>query len=228
MDALPRVSTGPGYFSKFFLGQESTQDFAVSSVQFSSVQSLTRVWLFATPWTVAQQASLSITNFQSSPKLMSIELVMPSSHLILCHPLLLQPSIFPSITVFSNESVLPIRWPENWSFNFSFFSINDCGIDLDYRVIEWFETPILWPSHAKSWLIGKDLDAGKYCGQEEKGMTEDEMAGWHHRLNGHEFGWTLGAGEGQGGLICCDLWGFKESELTEQLNWTENTIWAMF
>ena len=83
------------------------------------------------------------------------------------------------------------------------------------------ETPVLWPPHAKSWLIGKDCDAGRDWGQEEKGMTEDKMAGWHHRLDGHEFEWTLGVGYGQGGLVCCDSWGCKESDTTEQLNWTE-------
>ena len=83
------------------------------------------------------------------------------------------------------------------------------------------ETPVLWPPHAKSWLIGKDSDAGRDWGQEEKGMTEDEMAGWHHWLNGHESRWTLGVGDGQGGLVCWDSWGRKESDLTEQLNWTE-------
>ena len=83
------------------------------------------------------------------------------------------------------------------------------------------ETPVLWPPHAKSWLIGKDSDAGRIWGQEEKGRTEDEMAGWHHRLDGHEFEWTLGVGYGQGGLVCCDSWGCKESDTTEQLNWTE-------
>ena len=87
--------------------------------QFSSVQSLSRVLLFATPWTIACQASLSITNSQSPPKPMSIELVMPSNHLILCRSLLLQPSIFPSIRVFSNESALLIRWPKYWSFSFN-------------------------------------------------------------------------------------------------------------
>ena len=81
----------------------------------SSVQSLSHVWLFATPWTAARQASLSITNSRSLPKLMSIEFVMTSNHLILCHPLLL-PSIFPSIRVFSNESALRIRWPKYWEF----------------------------------------------------------------------------------------------------------------
>ena len=86
----------------------------------SSGQSLSRVWLFATPWIAACQASLSITNSQSSLRLMSIESVMPSSHLILCHPLLLLPSIFPRIKFFTNELALPIRWPKYWSFSFSF------------------------------------------------------------------------------------------------------------
>ena len=90
-----------------------------AKLMFSSVQVLCHVRLFATPWTAACQASLSITNSQSLLKLMSIESVIPSSHLILCHPLLLLPSIFPSIRVFSNESVLPIRWPKCWSVSFS-------------------------------------------------------------------------------------------------------------
>ena len=84
------------------------------------------------------------------------------------------------------------------------------------------ETPILWPPDAKSWLIGKDPDAGKNWGQEEKGMTEDEMVGWHHRIDGHGFGWTPGVGDGQGGLACCDSWGRKELDTTEWLNWTEH------
>ena len=83
------------------------------------------------------------------------------------------------------------------------------------------ETPILWPPHAKSWLIGKDSDAGRDWRQEEKGTTENEMAGWHHQLDGHEFEWTLRVGDGQGGLACCDSWGHKESDTTEWLNWTE-------
>ena len=83
------------------------------------------------------------------------------------------------------------------------------------------ETPILWPSHVKSWLIGKDPDAGRYWGQEEKGMTEDEMVGWHYQLNGHGFRWTPRVGVGQGGLACCSSWGRKESDTTERLNWTE-------
>ena len=83
------------------------------------------------------------------------------------------------------------------------------------------ETLVLWPSHVKSWLIGKDSDAVRDWGQEEKGTTEDEMAGWHHGLDGCESEWALGAGDGQGGLACCDSWGRKESDTTEQLNWAE-------
>ena len=82
------------------------------------------------------------------------------------------------------------------------------------------ETPILWPPYVKSWLIGKDPDAGRDWGQEEKGTAEDEMAGWHHRLDGHEFGLTPGVGDGQGGLACCNSWRGKESDTTERLNWT--------
>ena len=82
------------------------------------------------------------------------------------------------------------------------------------------KTPVLWPPHAKSWLIGKDSDAGRDWGQEEKGTTEDEMAEWHHWL-GCEFEWTPEVGDGQGGLACCDSWGRKESDTTERLNWTE-------
>ena len=83
------------------------------------------------------------------------------------------------------------------------------------------ETPILWPPDAKSWRIWKDPDAGKDWRQEEKGMSQDEMVGWHLWLNGHEFEWTPGVGDGQGGLACCSPWGPKESDTTEQLNWTE-------
>ena len=77
---------------------------------------------------------------------------------------------------------------------------------------------------AKSWLIWKDPDVGKDWGQEEKGTTEDEMVGWHHRLNGHGFGWTPGVGDGQGGLVCCGSWGCKELDMTEQLNWTDTYV----
>ena len=108
--------------------------------QFSSVQSLSHVRLFVIPWTVAHQASLSITNSQSLPKLMSIESRMPSNHLILCHPLLLQPSIFPSIRAFSNESVLRIRWPKYWSFSFNISPSNEHSGLIPFRM-DWLDLP---------------------------------------------------------------------------------------
>ena len=86
------------------------------------------------------------------------------------------------------------------------------------------ETPILWPPDAKNWLIGKDPDAGKDWRQEEKGMTQDEMVGWSHQLNGHEFEWTPGVGDGQGTLVCCGPWGHRESATTERLSWTEMAL----
>ena len=108
------------------------------SVQFSSVQLLSRVRLFATPWTAAHQASLSITNSRSPPKPMSIELAMPSNHLILCCPLLLLPSIFLSIRVFSNESALCIRWPKDWSFSFNINPFNEHPGLISFR-IDWLD-----------------------------------------------------------------------------------------
>ena len=106
--------------------------------QLSSVQSLSHVQLFVTPWTAAHQASLSITNFQNLLKLMSIESVMPSNHLIFCHPLLLAPSIFPSIRVFSNESVLFIRWPKYWSFSFSISPSDEYSGLISFRM-DWLD-----------------------------------------------------------------------------------------
>ena len=103
-----------------------------------SVQSLSRVRLFATLWTAARQAYLSITNSQNLPKLMSVELVVPSNHLILCRPLLLLPSIFPSIRVFSNESVLHIRWPKYWSFSFSISPSSEYSGLLSFRM-DWLD-----------------------------------------------------------------------------------------
>ena len=90
------------------------------------------------------------------------------------------------------------------------------------------ETPILWPPHVKCWLIGKDSDAGRDWGQEEKGTTEDEMAGWHHQLDGHGFQWAPGVDDGQGGLACCNSWGRKETDMTERLNWTDDPVWVNF
>ena len=107
-------------------------------LRFNSVQLLSRVWLFATPWTAAHQASLSITNSWSPPKPMSIESVMPSNHLILCRPLLLLPLIFHSIRVFSNESVLHIRWPKYWSFSFNISCTNKHPGLISFRM-DWLD-----------------------------------------------------------------------------------------
>ena len=109
-----------------------------SNLQFSSVQSLSHVQLFVTPWTSVRQASLSITNSSSLLKLMSIELVMPSNHLILCRPLLLLPSFFSSIRIFSKESVLCIRWPRYWSFSFSISPFNEYSGLISFRM-DWLE-----------------------------------------------------------------------------------------
>ena len=111
---------------------------ATCSVQFSSIQSLRHVWLFATSWTAAHQAFLSITNSWSPPKPMSIKLMMPSNHLILCHPPLLLPSMFPSIRVFSNESALYIRWPKYFSLSFSISSSNEHPGLSSFRM-EWLD-----------------------------------------------------------------------------------------
>ena len=116
--------------------QSRTKAFSVSA--YSSVQLLSRMKLFVTPWTAACQASLSVANSQSLLKLMSIESVMPSNHLILCHPLLLLPSIFPSIRVFSNESVLCIRWPKYWSFSFSISLSNEYSGLISFRM-DWLD-----------------------------------------------------------------------------------------
>ena len=115
-----------------------TETSGESTKQLSSVQSLSRVWLFATAWITAHQASLSITNSWSSCKLMSIESVMPSSHLILCRPLLLLPPIPPSISVFSNESTLHMRWPKYWSFSFSISPSNEHPGLISFRM-DWLD-----------------------------------------------------------------------------------------
>ena len=97
-------------------------------------------------------------------------------------------------------------------------------LGVHWRTHAKAETPILWPPHAKSWLIGKDPDAGRDSGQKKKWKTEDEMAECHHQLNGDEFEWTPGVGDWQGGLACCDSWGRKESDMTERQNWNWNWL----
>ena len=114
-----------------------------SSVQFSLVQSLSRFQLFATPWITARQASLSITNSRSLPKLTSIESVMPSNHLILCRPLLLLPSIFPNIRVFSNKSALHMRWPKDWSFSFNISPSNEHPGLISFSM-DWLDLFVVW------------------------------------------------------------------------------------
>ena len=112
----------------------------------------------------------------------------------------------------SNQSILKEISPE--------YSLEKTDVEA--------EAPILWPPDTKSWLIWKDPDAGKDWGQEEKQTTEDEVVGWHHRLDGHGFGWTPGVGDRQGGLVCCSSWGRKKSDMTEQQNWTENDCGSLF
>ena len=116
----------------------SVVDFKCGSLQFVVVWSLSHVWLFVTPWSAARQASLSFTISQSLLRLLSIESVMPSNHLILCHPFLLLPSFFPSIRVFSSELALCIRWPKYWSFSFSISASNECSELISVRV-DWFD-----------------------------------------------------------------------------------------
>ena len=118
-----------------------------------------------------------------------------------------------------------------WGFLMGARRLNQSILKDDYpKELSWIfigqtdanaETAILWPPDAKNWLTGKDSDAGKDWRQEKKGMTEDEMVGWHHWPNGHEFEQAPGVGDGQGSLACCSPWGGKESDTTEQLNWTE-------
>ena len=130
------AQTATGLWAETSLNLECTLRRVSILTLFSSVQLLSCVQLFVTPWTAARQASLSITSSQSLLKLMSIESVMPSNHLIFCHPLLLPPSIFPSIRVFSNESVLRIRWPKYWSFSFSISPSNEYSGLISFR-IDW-------------------------------------------------------------------------------------------
>ena len=154
----------------------------------------------------------------------------------ICYDLLIQCYGFSSGQVWMWE----LDWEESWVLkNWCFWTVvleNTLERPLDCKEIQpvhskgnwpWVffgrtdaeaETPVLWPPHVKCWLIGKDPDAGRDWGQEEKGKTEHEMPWWHHRLDGHESGRTPGVADGQGGLACCDWWGRKESDTTERLN----------
>ena len=128
---MVRLSSNSFFYSRNYL-------LSSSIYKFSSVQYLNHIRLYSTPWTAACQACLSITNSQSLPKPMSIESVMPSNHLVLCHPLLLLPSIFPSIRVFSNESALCIRWPKYWSFSFNISPSNEHPGLISFRM-DWLD-----------------------------------------------------------------------------------------
>ena len=117
------------------------------------------------------------------------------------------------------KRLLRVPWTERRSNQCILKEISP-GCSLEGLMLK-LKLQYFWLPDAKSWLIGKDSDAGRDWGQEEKRMTEDEMVGWHHRLDGHRFGWTLGVGKGQGTMACCGSWGRKESDTTEWLNWTE-------
>ena len=143
LSSIPGLVRSPGEengYPRQYSGLENSMDRGAwqAAVQFSLVQSLSCVQLFVTPWTAARQASLSITNSCSLLKLISTELAMPFNHLILCHPLLFPPSIFPSIRVFSNESALRIRWPKNQSFSFSISSSNEYSGLISFRM-DWLD-----------------------------------------------------------------------------------------
>ena len=180
-----------------------------SVAQFSSVQSLSRVRLFATPWIAAHQASLSITNSRSSLKLMSIRSVMPSSHLILCRPLLLLPPIPPSIKVFSNESNLRVRWPKYRSFSFSISPSNEHPGLISFRM-DWLDL-LAVQGILKSLLQHHSSKASiLWC-----------SAFFAVQLS-HPYMTTgcSGVGEGQGNLVCCSPWGCKVwHDWATELNW---------
>ena len=119
------------------------------------------------------------------------------------------------ITILDCQEIQPVHSKGDQSG--VFFGRNDAKAEIR----------VLWPPPETSWLIGKDSDAGRDWGQEEKGTTEDEMARWHHWLDGREFEWTPGVGDGQGGLVCCNSWGRKELDTTERLNWTELILYPI-
>ena len=139
-----------------------------------------------TPWPAAHQASLSVTNSRSLLKLMSIESVMPSSHLILCCPLLLLPSIFPNIRVFTDEPGIRIRWPKYWSFNLNISPSNEHPGLISFRM-DWLDL-LAVQGHLmqRTDSLEKTLRLGKIEGKRKR-RRQDEMVGWHHQLNGHEF-----------------------------------------
>ena len=174
-----------------------------SQEDFNSVQSLCRVRLSVTPWTAARQASLSITNSWSSLKLMSIVSVMPSSHLILCHPLLLLPSIFPSTRVFSNESVLCIRWPKYWSFSFNICPSNEIFRTDSFRM-DWLDLLD----------VQGTLESLLQC-HSSKASILQHSAFFSRRKWQPTPVFLPGESQGRRSLVGCHLWGCTESDTTE-------------
>ena len=198
------------------------------------------IWLFATPWTAARQASSSFTISQSLLKLVSSEFVMPSNHLISVIPFSSCPQSFPASKSFpmsrlftscgqssgasASVSVLPVNTQDWFPLGLTgLIFLHSKGISRVFSsiTVQKYQFFCTQPSDMKSQLIGKDPDAWKDWGQEEKGTTEDEMVGWHHRHNEHGFEWTLGVGDGQRDLVWCGSWGCKEWDMAEWLNWTE-------
>ena len=204
-------------------------------------KSLSRVRLFVTPWTVAYQAPLSM-GFSKQEYWSGLPFPSPGD--------LPDPDTKPGSSALrhtlyplSHQGSPELGYKESWALkNWCFGTVvleKTLESPLDCKEIQpvnskgnqtWIftgrtdaeaETPILWSPDAKNWVIGKDPGTGKDWRQEEKGTTEDEMVGWHHRLDGHEFEQALGFGDGQGSLACCSPWDSKESDMTEQLNWTE-------
>ena len=220
-------------------------------VPFSSVQLLSCVWLFVTPWITARQAYLSITITRSSLRLTSIESVMPSIHLILCHPLLLLPPIPPSIRVFSNEWTLRMRWPKYWSFSFSMILSKEIPGLISFR-LDWLDllavqgTPKSLLQHHSSKasilrcsaLFTVQLSHPYVTTGKTIALTRQTFVGkvmslllnilsrlvitFLPRSKRLLISWLQSPyGSHQGGLVCCDSWGRKESDTTERLNWTE-------
>ena len=161
---------------------ETPNSFSYNQCEISSVQSLSRVWLFVTPWSAARRASLSITNSQSIPKFLTIESVMPSNHLILCRPLLFLPSTFPSLRVFSNESVLGIRWPKDWSFSFSISLPNKYLGLISFRM-DWFD--LLSVQRFSRVFSGTTVQKHQFSGAQPSLWANSHICAW--LLENHSF-----------------------------------------
>ena len=201
------------------------QHSALFTVQLSHPYMTTGKTIALTRWTFVDKVMSVLSNMLST---LVIAFLPRSKHLLISclqslSAMILEPPKIKSLTVSTvspsicHEVMEITSWSER---NQSWMFIGRTDAEV--------ETPILWPPDVKSWLIWKDPVSGKDWGWEEKGTTEDEMVGWHHWLNGHRFGWTLGVGDGQGGLVCCGSWSCKESPMSEQLNWWDWMPWSSF